>query len=195
MTETIRLLGKKILATGWGTLTSHTIAHKRRDGTTHTLEREVYDHGNASAILLLDPDAKKVTLVRQFRLPPHLLGDDGHLIEVCAGLLDGDTPQDCAQKEALEETGIAPHTLLRAFEIYPSPGSLSERTHCFVGLYDASCRIGPGGGLAHEGEDIEILEMPANAALAMIGTGEIVDGKTVALLQFAALEGLFSSSR
>lgn len=194
MTRTTRLLGKKILARGWGTLTSYTIGQKRGEDPEQTLVREVYDHGNAAALLLIDPGAGRMTLVRQFRLPPHLNGDGGEMLEVCAGLLEGDTPEDCARKEAVEETGIAPNRLIHAFDIYPSPGSLSEKTHCFIGLYDESCRIGPGGGLESEGEEIEIVEIPARSALPMIRNGEIIDAKTVALIQYAAIEGMVQAS-
>ena len=183
-------IGKKILARGWGTLTSHTIALVRRDGTPQTLVRETYDHGSAAAVLLLDPVRRVMLLVRQFRLPPHLNGDDGYLLEVCAGLLDGDTPEDCARKEAIEETGHAPVGLTRAFDFYPSPGSLTEKVHCFTATYDPHARVAPGGGLDHEGEDIEIVEIDFDGALDMIARGDISDGKTIALIQHAALRGL-----
>lgn len=185
----VRLKDKKIIARGWGTLTSHTIEVRRRDGTEQELVREVYDHGSAAAILLLDPDRAMVMLVRQFRLPAHLDGDGGYLIETCAGLLDGNTPEDCARREAIEETGIAPRAIVHAFDLYASPGSLTEKVHCFTGLYTPQDRVGPGGGLDDEGEDIEIVELGFDQALAMIGSGEIVDAKTVALIQHAALKG------
>lgn len=191
MTGTVRKIAKKILHEGWGTLTRHTIGYRRADGTEQELVREVYDHGNAAAILLIDTQAHEITLVRQFRLPVTFNGDEGMMLEVCAGLLDGDTPETCARKEAIEETGIAPKTLAHVFDLYPSPGSLTEKTHCFIGTYDESAKIGAGGGLDHEGEDIEIVPLPASQALAMTRDGTIIDAKTVALIQYAALEGLF----
>lgn len=187
----IAIRSKKILASAWGSLTEYVLGVKRTDGRTIDLVREVYDHGSAAAILLLDPQRAVMTLVRQFRLPPHLNGDDGNLIEVCAGLLDGDDPETCARKEALEETGIEPFALRFAFEIYASPGSLSEKIDCFVGYYDETCRKSAGGGLAEEGEDIECVEIGFDAALDMIDNGHIIDAKTVALIQHAALKGLF----
>lgn len=189
MSHPARPRGKKILHHGWGTLSEHEIDFARRDGAVQRLYREVYDHGNAAAVLLVDRTARTLTLVRQFRLPPMLNGDAAMLLEVAAGLLDGDTPEDCARKEALEETGIAPKALLHAFDLYASPGSLTEKVHCFIGFYDESSRIGTGGGLDHEGEDIEIVTLPANQALALTRNGAIIDAKTVALIQFAALEG------
>ena len=188
MTDRVRYLDKKILARGWGTLTSHTIAYTGDNGT-QTLVREVYDHGNAAAVLLINREAGEITLVRQFRLPAYLNGDGAQIIEACAGLLDGDEPQTCARKEAMEETGIAPSTLIHAFDIYASPGSLSEKTHCFIGLYTQADCTGQGGGLAHEGEEIEIVTLPASDILALTRDGTIIDAKTVALIQYAALEG------
>lgn len=189
MSHPVRPMGKKILHSGWGTLSAHEIDFTRRDGAIQRLHREVYDHGNAAAVLLIDRDARAITLVRQFRLPAMLNGDSAMLLEVAAGLLDGDAPEACANKEALEETGIAPKTLLHAFDLYASPGSLTEKVHCFIGFYDETSRIGAGGGIDHEGEDIEIVTLPAANALTMTRNGAIIDAKTVALIQFAALEG------
>lgn len=184
----IPIRSKKTLARAWGTLSEYIFAARHRDGTEHTHTREVYDHGNAAAILLIDPARRVLTLVRQFRLPVHLLGDEGQMLEVCAGLLDGDTPEVCARKEAIEETGIAPQSLTHAFDMYASPGSLAEKVHCFIGIYTEINRNGPGGGLAHEGEDIEIVEYPFDSALGLIETGAIIDAKTIALIQHAALK-------
>ncbi|MCD7058281.1 NUDIX domain-containing protein [Pelagibacterium xiamenense] len=189
--DAIRKSAKKIRHAGWGTLTEYEIGYRHADGTEQNLTREVYDHGHAAAVLLVDAEARELTLVRQFRMGAYVNGDaDPHLLEVCAGLLDGDTPEACARKEAIEETGIAPKTLGHAFDLYASPGSLTEKVHCFLGSYDATCRVSDGGGLRHEGEDIEVVTIPFADALAMTRNGIIVDAKTVALIQYAALEGL-----
>lgn len=187
MSDPIRTISKKILAENWGSLSAHEFEYRTRNGATQTLVREVYDHGSAAAILLTDPEAGRITLVRQFRLPAYINGDDGFLLEACAGLLDGDSPEACAKKEAMEETGIAPRTLTHAFDIYASPGSVTEKVHCFIGTYGQADRKGNGGGLDHEGEDIEIVELDFDEALAMTTDGTIMDAKTVALIQFAAL--------
>ncbi|GGA35966.1 NUDIX domain-containing protein [Pelagibacterium lentulum] len=187
MSDSIHPISKKILAENWGSLSAHEFEYRTRNGPSQILVREVYDHGSAAAVLLVNPDAGKITLVRQFRLPPHLNGDDGFLLETCAGLLDGDSPEVCAKKEAMEETGIAPQTLLHAFDLYASPGSVTEKVHCFVGTYGPQDRKGNGGGLDHEGEDIEVVELDFDEALAMTTDGRIMDAKTVALIQFAAL--------
>jgi nudix-type nucleoside diphosphatase (YffH/AdpP family) len=185
---TVRIVADELLAKEWGSLRSYTIDYTRRDGRVQRLRREVYDHGLAAAVLLHCPANDKVMLVRQFRLPPHLVGRDAFLLEACAGLLDGDPPEECARREALEEVGIEVKALRHAFDIFVSPGSLTELISCFVGTYDAASRVSAGGGLAHEGEDIEIVEIGLGEALAMIRDGRIIDAKTVALLQYLALE-------
>ncbi|RDE09618.1 NUDIX domain-containing protein [Pelagibacterium lacus] len=183
------LTGKKILARDWGTLSRYELTVPHSGGGAQALVREVYDHGSAAAVLLLDCRCRVMTLVRQFRLPAQLNGDAGWMLEVCAGLLDGDDPETSAHKEALEETGIAPHRLDFAFALYASPGSLTEKVSCFLGFYGAADRQGPGGGIGHEGEDIEIVAVGFDDALDLIASGAIIDAKTVALIQHAALRG------
>lgn len=178
---------RRTLAEGWGSLTEFELSHLRRDGTRQTVTREVYDHGNAAAILLYDPVEERVVLTRQFRLPVHLNGDPPHLIEACAGLLDGDDPETCARREAEEEVGIRPASLTFLFNVYMSPGSLTEKCACFIGYYGPGDRVADGGGLAYEGEDIEVLELDFETAYAMIGRGEIVDAQTILMLQWLAL--------
>jgi nudix-type nucleoside diphosphatase (YffH/AdpP family) len=187
MRPAVKVVANEILAKDWGTLSRYTIDYTRRDGRVQRHHREVYDHGMAAAVLLHCPDRDVVTLVRQFRLPPFLDGRDGFLLEVCAGLLDGDTPEACARREAEEEAGIRIGELRHAFDTIVSPGSLTETISCFVGTYTADAAISPGGGLEAEGEDIEIVELPVAEALAMIADGRIIDAKTIMLLQHLAL--------
>jgi len=188
----VKITSETTLAKAWGTLSEARLELRRRDGTWQEQTREVYDHGSAAAVLLCNPAAGNVVLTRQFRYPVHRNGDDGCLIEVCAGLLDGDSPEDCARRESEEETGYRPSALIHAFAAYASPGSLTEKLDCFIGLYDETARVAAGGGLHHEGEDIEILELPFETALAMISSGGIIDAKTIMLLQHAALSGIFA---
>jgi nudix-type nucleoside diphosphatase (YffH/AdpP family) len=188
MTAPVRIVADELLAKEWGSLRSYTVDYTRRDGQVQRLRREVYDHGAAAAVLLHCPENDRVMLVRQFRLPPHLVGRDGFLLETCAGLLDGDPPEQCARREAHEEVGVEVKALRHAFDTFASPGSLTELISCFIGTYDAASRTAPGGGLMHEGEDIEIVEIGLNEALAMIRDGRIIDAKTIALLQYLALE-------
>lgn len=190
MQDEVRIVGEELLSENWGKLRRYIIEKRLRNGAWQRQHREVYDRGNAAVILLCDANRGTVVLVRQFRFPVHLGGDDADLIEACAGLLEGDAPEACARKEAEEETGIRPKTVTHLFDAYMSPGSVTEKLSFFLGTYDASSRVSGGGGLAHEGEDIEVLEMPFEAALALVRSGQIVDAKTIMLLQHVALNGL-----
>ena len=187
-TEQVKLQSVEVLSDHWYTLRKVTFDLRRRDGQWQTLSREAYDRGNGAALLLYDPRRRTVVLTRQFRLPAFLNGSvDGMLIETCAGLLDGDDPETCIRREAEEETGYRVRQPRKVFEAYMSPGSVTEKLHFFVAEYEPQDRIRTGGGLAHEGEDIEVIEMPLAEALAGIGSGVIEDGKTVMLLQHVAL--------
>ena len=166
----IRDLKSTILSDEWATLKRHEFELKRRDGVWEPQIRQSYDRGHAAVILPYDPSRKTVLLVRQFRLPVHLQGDDSLLIEACAGLLDGDDPETCIRKEAQEELGYRLGRVTRLYDIYMSPGSVTERLSFFTANYTPSDRISDGGGNAHEGEDIEVLEMLLDGCL---GNGEI----------------------
>jgi len=189
MADDVRIIEERLLSDNWGKLRKYTFELRQRDGTTQQHIREVYDRGHAAVILLCNKAANTVILVRQFRLPVHLSGDNGWLIEACAGLLDGDDPATCARKEAEEETGYRPHAIRHAYDSYMSPGSVTEKLSFFIGEYDATSRISSGGGLAHEGEDIEVMEIAFPKAMTMIERGEIIDAKTIMILQYAALSG------
>ena len=195
MTDRVTLIEKKILARDWGELSRTTLDYQRSDGTVQRLAREVYDHGNAAAMLLVDPARHTVLLVRQFRYPVLANGDPACLLEASAGLLDGDEPLACAAREALEETGHAPRAIRKVCDIYPSPGSLKEKVSLFIGEYDATTRRSAGGGLSQEGEDIELVELPLADALALIGSGGITDAKTIVLLQHLALQGFGAAAQ
>lgn len=187
MTERIKIIATELLAKNWGTLTNLTLDYRRRDGVVQRLKREIYDHGSAAALLLHDPARDTILLVRQFRLPVQLNGDDPDLLEVCAGLLDGEIPAIAAAREALEETGHAPKNLVHVCDCYASPGSLTEKVSLFIGQYDETTLRHAGGGLIEEGEEIELVELPFAEAFAMIGAGRIIDAKTIILLQHLAL--------
>ncbi len=177
-----RILSAEVLSAAWGRLTRYTIAYTRRDGRGETQIREVYDHGNGSAVLPIDAARGTVLLVRQFRLAAQLQGGSGYLVEVCAGLNDDLAPEQAILKEAEEELGTHVRDLRHVIDILMSPGSLSERISLFMAGYTPADRFSAGGGAEGEGEDIEVLEMPLDEALAMIGTGQIVDAKTIILL-------------
>jgi nudix-type nucleoside diphosphatase (YffH/AdpP family) len=147
----------------------------------------VFDRGNAAAILPYNLAQRTIVLVRQFRLPAFVNGHDDLLIEAAAGLLDEASPEERIRLEAEEETGYRLHDVHKVFEAFMSPGAVTEKIHFFVAEYEPHMRIGDGGGLAHEGEDIEVIELSIDDALAMVGDGRIVDAKTIMLLQHAAL--------
>ena len=190
MRDRIRVLDETVLSDNWGLVKKTTIELKRRNGDWQQQSRETYDRGDGAAILLYNREQRTIVLTRQFRFPVYAHGDDGWLIEVCAGKLEGDDPVTCAKKEAEEESGYRVSDVTQVFSSYMSPGSVTEKLSLFVASYDAHLRVSDGGGLAHEGEDIEVLELDFDAAMQMVRSGEIADAKTAMLLQYAALEGL-----
>ena len=178
-----RIVDATVLADDWGRLTRYDFDLRLRDGTWDRQRREVYDRGNGAVCLLHDPARGTVLLTRQFRLPSFVNGGISHLIEAPAGLLDGAAPADRIRHELVEETGFDVAALTHAFDLYMSPGSVSEYLAFFEGTYAPGDRVGDGGGSDDEGEDIEVLEVPLDEALAMIDRGEIRDAKTVILIQ------------
>lgn len=193
-TPGVKILGEEVLSDDWARLTRYTIAFKRRDGTTETQLRQVYDRGNGAGILPYDPLRGTVLLVRQFRMPVMLNprpdhDPDGRLIEVCAGLLDENDPETAIRKEAEEELGYRLGAIRRVFDAYMSPGSVSERLSLFVAEYSPANRISAGGGEVSEGEDIEVMEVPLADAYRMVESGAIADAKTIMLIQYLKLTG------
>ena len=189
--DRVRILEVTLLSDDWYVLKKTSFEHRRRDGRWQRLSRETYDRGNGAVLLLFNADRGTVLLTRQFRFPAYVNGcADGMLIEACAGLLDGDDPETCIRREAEEETGFRVRAPRKLFEAYMSPGSVTEKLHFFAAEVEATDRVSAGGGEAHEGEDIEVLELPLHEAVTMIETGLIQDGKTIMLLQHAALRGL-----
>jgi nudix-type nucleoside diphosphatase (YffH/AdpP family) len=183
----IRIHQVETLSDDWFLLKKTTFDYRRRDGSWQRQTRETYDRGHGATILLYNREQRTVLLVRQFRFPTYGDGHDGFLIETAAGLLDQASPEARIKAEVEEETGYRVGAVRKVFEAFMSPGSVTERLYFFVAEYDAASRIGEGGGIAEEGEDIEVLELPLERALQMIASGEIADGKTIMLLQYAAL--------
>ena len=191
MDSRIRKLEKTLLSDNWYTLNKYSFEYQRPDGRWEHQEREAYDRGNGATILLYNSDRSTVILTRQFRLPSFINGNrDGMLVETCAGLLDRDDAESCIKKETEEETGFRIANVRKIFEAYMSPGSVTEILYFFVAEYDDSMQVSAGGGLEHEQENIEVVELALSDALAMIDTGEIKDGKTIMLLQYAQLNRL-----
>jgi nudix-type nucleoside diphosphatase (YffH/AdpP family) len=184
----------ELLATAWHVLRRTTIERRRHDGRWVTEQRETYDRGNGATLLPYDTARRTVLLTRQFRYPVYVNGHpDGLLLETAAGLLDDDSPEDAVRREVEEELGISVGEVEHVFDVFMSPGSVTERLHFYAAPYVPADRTGDGGGLEEEGEDIEVVELPFDEALQMIEDGRIADAKTVMLLQWAALRGPFRS--
>jgi nudix-type nucleoside diphosphatase (YffH/AdpP family) len=191
MMKNIRVVESTLLSDNWYFLRRYRYAFTNERGEEVTQVREAYDRGNGAAILLYNRDKKTVILTRQFRLPTFINGNaDGMLIEACAGLLDKDNPEDCIRRETEEETGYVVSEVRKVMEAYMSPGSVTEILYLFVAAYNDSMKQHAGGGLEHEQENIEVLELGFSKALDMIQTGEIRDAKTILLLQYAQIHQL-----
>jgi GDP-mannose pyrophosphatase NudK len=189
--EKLKIIKEELLSDNWYTLKKYTYEFGKPDGSWHRQTREVYDRGNGAAILLYNSSLKNVILTRQFRLPSFVNGNKkGFLIEVCAGLLDEENPEEAVIRETEEETGFRIKAVQKIFEAYMSPGSVSEILYFFIAEYDQSMKVNEGGGVELEQENIEVLEMPFNRAYAMIETGEIRDAKTIMLLQYMKINQL-----
>lgn len=187
----IRVVEERLLSDDWFVLKKTTFDFQRRDGSWQRQSRETYDRGNGAVLLLFNAERGTVVLTRQFRFPAYVNGcADGMLVEACAGLLEGEAPQDAIRREVAEETGFEVRAPRKVFEAYMSPGSVTEKLHFFVAEYDERDRRGQGGGDPGEGEDIEVVEMPLDEAMRQVADGRIQDGKTIMLLQHAALVGL-----
>ncbi|KQY93324.1 GDP-mannose pyrophosphatase [Caulobacter sp. Root1455] len=185
--DRVRVHETRLLSDNWYVLRTTTFDWKRRDGTWQTQAREHYDRGNGAVLLPYNLAERTVLLVKQFRYPAFVNGYDDLLVEAAAGLLDDAEPEVRIRAEVEEELGYRLGEVTKVFEAFMSPGSVTEVLHFFVAEYDAAMRIGDGGGHPDEGEDIEVLELAIDEALAMVADGRIRDAKTIMLLQHAAL--------
>ncbi|HDR2755122.1 TPA: GDP-mannose pyrophosphatase NudK [Enterobacter asburiae] len=193
MTLKIDVIKDKILSENYFVLRNITYDLTRKNGEVIRHKREVYDRGNGATILLYNREKQSVVLIRQFRVATWVNGNpDGRLIETCAGLLDDDEPEVCIRKEAIEETGFEVGKVKKVFELFMSPGGVTELVHFFIAEYSDAQRTHRGGGV--DDEDIEVLEIPFSQALAMLRSGEIKDGKAVILLQYLQTTGLMNGS-
>ena len=187
VSDRVRVKDVRVLSDNHYVLKTTTFEWRRNSGEWQTQHRETYDRGNGAALLPYNLAQRSVVLVRQFRYPAFVNGHDDLMIEAAAGLLDNESPEVRILAEAEEETGYRLGKVQKVFEAFMSPGAITEKLHFFVAEYEAGMRVGGGGGIASEGEDIEVLELPFDEALAMIGDGRIADAKTIMLLQYAAL--------
>ena len=191
--ENIKITKQTLLSDNWYVLNKYTFQGTQKDGSVIIQEREAYDRGNGATILLFNKKLASVVLTKQFRLPTYINGNKtGMMIECCAGLLDNDHPEECIRRETEEETGYKINAVQKVFEVYMSPGSVTEILHFFVAEYDSDMKVNAGGGAEHEHENIEVLEIPFEDALVMVKNGEIRDAKTIMLLQYAQINQLMS---
>ncbi|MCS3761327.1 NUDIX domain-containing protein [Bradyrhizobium centrosematis] len=187
VSDRVRIKDVRVLSNNWTTLKNTTFEYRRASGEWQTQQRETYERDNAAAVLPYNLARRTVILVKQFRLPAFIRGYDDLLIEAAAGVLDNAEPEERIRAEAEEETGYRLHHVHKVFEAFMSPGAITEKLHFFVAEYEPEMRVSDGGGLEHEGEDIEVLELSIDEALAMITDGRIIDAKAIMLLQYAAL--------
>lgn len=189
--EPVKIVKEELLSDNWYVLKKYTYEIEKRNGKRQVQTREVYDRGNGATILLYNREKRTVVLTNQFRLPSFVNGNpEGDLIEACAGLLDQDNPEEAIKRETEEETGYRIKQAKKIFEAYMSPGSVSEILYFFIAEYDPSMKVHEGGGIEHEQEDIEVLEMDFDKASSMMETGGIRDAKTIMLLQYLKIHGI-----
>ncbi|HKZ38590.1 MAG TPA: GDP-mannose pyrophosphatase NudK [Chryseolinea sp.] len=189
--EKVKILKNEVLSDNWYTLRKVTFKYLLKNGKWQEQSREAYDRGNGATILLYNKAQKTVILTRQFRLPTFINGNPGGmLIEACAGLLDKDNPEECIRRETEEETGYKIAEVKKIFELYMSPGSVTEILYFFIAEYTKFMKVNDGGGAEHEQENIEVLELPFEDVMAMMEGGSIKDAKTVILLQYLKIHGL-----
>ena len=191
--DRIRNIERELLSDNWYSLEKITFEYLRDDGVWEKQIREAYDRGNGAVILLYNVEKGTVVLTKQFRMPTYVNGNaDGMMIEACAGILEKGNAEETIKMEVEEETGYKIEKVKKVFESYMSPGSVTEILYFFIGAYKDEMKISEGGGADDETENIEVLELDFKKALAMMKSGEIRDAKTIMLLQYAQIEGIFN---
>ena len=184
----------ELLSKQYYTLNKITFDYMMRNGDWVTQVRECYDRGDGAGILLYNTKKQTVILTKQFRMPTYMNDNkSGFLLEICAGMLDRDNPETCIIRETEEEVGYRLKSVTKVYEAYSSPGVMTEKMHFFIGEYTSDMKVGMGGGLESEHEDIEVLEIPFKEAIAMLNNGDIQDTRTIVLLQYAQIHGLLKA--
>lgn len=193
MNPNVKIKASILLSDNWYSLKKIVFDYLKKDGTWETQEREAYDRGNGAVILLYNKAKQTIILTRQFRMPTYVNGNEsGMMIEACAGILEQENPEESIKRETEEETGYRLLKVEKVMEAYMSPGSVTEILHFFVAEYDSGMKVNDGGGVAEEQEEIEVLELDFQQAMGMIKTRKIKDAKTIMLMQYAALNGVFT---
>ncbi|MCB0278181.1 MAG: NUDIX domain-containing protein [Calditrichaeota bacterium] len=188
MKKRVKITKSKLLSDKFYQLRETEFQYLRNDGNWQSMKRISFDRGDGAAVLLYNPVKKTVVLIRQFRFPAYENGYQDQLIEVCAGSLGNETPEECVHREAKEETGYEIFNIKQVMVPFMSPGAVTEKLFLFTAEYNPESKVSDGGGLKTEGEDIEVLEMTLNQAMQLIEEGEIRDAKTIILLQYATLQ-------
>jgi nudix-type nucleoside diphosphatase (YffH/AdpP family) len=182
--QTVQVRDVETISHNKGRLISVSYEQRRRDGDPQRRKREIYDNGNSAVVLPYDADRQTVLLTRQLRIPVFLQDGSERTVEACAGKLDGENAERRIAKEMQEELGYKITKVQRLFELYVSPAAIMEKIVFFTCAYSPADKVSEGGGLKEEGEDIEVVETRLQEAAVMIATGEIVDAKTVVLIQY-----------
>ncbi|MDP5106798.1 MAG: NUDIX domain-containing protein [Polaribacter sp.] len=190
--EKISNVTTKIISNFWGTLEQINFDFTFKNGTTKNLTHEVFGKNDGVAILLYNPASKKVILSKQFRMPVYIAGvHNGFLTEVVGGAIDqNESPENSAIRETEEEVGYKVKNIKKIATVFLSPGLMKEQTHLFIAAYNEQDKVDKGGGLASENEEIEVLETLFVDALKMIENQEIIDVRTILLLQYVQLHKL-----
>lgn len=193
MNPKVTLTKTEILSDNYYSLKKITYQYQKSATDSQTVVREVYNRGNGAAILLYNTIKNTVILTRQFRLPTYLNGNQtGNMVEVCAGTLEIENPEECIIRETQEETGYKINSAQKVCQVYMSPGAVTEILYLFIAEYSSEMKVSEGGGLASENENIEVMEISFSQAIDMMHKGEICDAKTVILLQYAQINQLLS---
>ncbi|HPK10052.1 MAG TPA: NUDIX domain-containing protein [Saprospiraceae bacterium] len=186
MSDKVIIEKVNVLSDEWSQLYQYVIKYRREDGRIETQFREIHDTGNAACILMYNPTNQCIILIKQFRLATLINGHKtGFIYEVPAGLIEDEDHSETIQREAIEETGYGVKNLKFLYNAYTTPGAKTELTAFYYGEYDTSTSVSSGGGLADEQEEIEVIEIPLAQAIEMVMTNEIVDLKTICLIQWA----------
>ncbi len=188
----IKNIKKTTLSKEWATLDRIDYDFQFENGEWKGVSRECYNRGNGAAILLYNPDKGTVVLTKQFRMPIYENNrEEGMSIEACAGAIDdNDTPLETILRETEEEVGYKIKNAKQVLTAYTSPGALTEKMYLFVAVYNDTMKANEGGGLETENEEIEVLEIPFSMAIEMMNQGEIIDAKTIMLLQYTQINKL-----
>ena len=195
MSLRLKNIRQEIISDAWATLKNVFFDYKNSDGSwSKNIKREVYDRGDGAAALLYNLEKKTVILIKQFRIPAYLNGHpSGFLLEACAGMMDEKDPKKTILREIREETGYRILNIEKVASPFMTPGASTEIVHLYLGSYTDAQKIGDGGGLDGENEDIEVVEYAFAKALLLLQSGEIQDAKTIILLQHLALSKIMET--